>query len=104
MLPVIDKAGGTVDRVNAQLDKLDRMTDSAVDAAESVDTAVRAVSDRRHAAGAEGLRPRGRVSRTACAALQARHDVEDASQAGRAAAARREQDLAEDARRVRRAP
>ena len=32
VLPVINKAGGTVDRVNAQLDKVDRVTDSAVDA------------------------------------------------------------------------
>src|SRR4051795_13150552 len=43
-LPVINKVGGSVDRVNGQLDKMDRVTDSAVDAAESVDTAVRAVS------------------------------------------------------------
>jgi hypothetical protein len=37
VLPVIGKVGGSVDRVNGQLDKLDRITDSAVDAAESVD-------------------------------------------------------------------
>ena len=43
-LPVIDKVGGSVDRVNAQLDKVDKITDSAVDGADSVDTAVRAVS------------------------------------------------------------
>jgi hypothetical protein len=44
LLPVIVKAGGTVDRVNKQLDKADTITDSAVSMAESVDTAVRAVS------------------------------------------------------------
>ncbi len=44
LLPVIVKAGGTVDRVNHQLDKADTITDSAVSMAESVDTAVRAVS------------------------------------------------------------
>ena len=44
MLPVINKVGGSVDRVNGQLDKVDKITDSAVDAADSVDTAVRAVS------------------------------------------------------------
>src|SRR5262249_8270745 len=43
-LPVIDKVGGSVDRVNGQLDKVDKITDSAVDAADGVDTAVRAVS------------------------------------------------------------
>src|SRR5438045_3471489 len=44
ILPVINKVGGSVDRVNNQLDKVDRITDSAVDAVESVDTAVRTVS------------------------------------------------------------
>ena len=41
LLPVISKLGGTVDRVNVQLDKVDLMTDSAVDAVAAVDTAVR---------------------------------------------------------------
>ena len=44
LLPVIEKSGGTVDRVNRELDKLDTVTDSAVSMAESADTAVRAVS------------------------------------------------------------
>jgi hypothetical protein len=44
LLPVIVKAGGTVDRVNHQLDKADTITDSAVAMADSADTAVRAVS------------------------------------------------------------
>src|ERR1044072_8339841 len=44
LLPVIVKAGGTVDRVNDQLDKLDVVTDSAVSMADSADTAGRAVS------------------------------------------------------------
>src|SRR5919109_2580263 len=44
LLPVFVKAGGTVDRVNQQLDKLDVVTDSAVSMADSADTAVRAVS------------------------------------------------------------
>jgi len=42
--PVLEKAGGTVDRVNLQLDKVDIVTDSAVGAADAADTAVRAVS------------------------------------------------------------
>ncbi len=41
---MINKVGGSVDRVNAQLDKLDQATDSAVDAVEAVDEAVRTVS------------------------------------------------------------
>src|SRR5438309_11950679 len=44
VLPVVAKVGMTVDHVNAQMKKVDRMTDSAVDAADSVDAAVRAVS------------------------------------------------------------
>jgi hypothetical protein len=43
-LPVIRKVGGSVDRVNVRLDKVDRITDSAVGAAESVDPAIRVVS------------------------------------------------------------
>src|SRR5690242_19163924 len=44
LLPVLNKVGGTVDRVNTQLDKVDRITDSAVDAVEAVDSGVRTVS------------------------------------------------------------
>src|SRR3990172_6539784 len=44
LLPVINKLGGTIERVNDQLDKVDRMTDSAVDAVQNVDAAVRTVS------------------------------------------------------------
>ena len=44
VLPVINKVGGTVDRVNAQLDKIDPATTSAVDAVVAVDEGVRAVS------------------------------------------------------------
>ena len=44
LLPVIHKVGESVDRVNGQLDKVDQVTDSAVDMADSADTAVRAVS------------------------------------------------------------
>ena len=43
-LPVINKVGGTVDRVNTQLDKMDTATASAVDAVVAVDEAVRTVS------------------------------------------------------------
>jgi uncharacterized protein YoxC len=32
LVPVLNKAGGSIDRVNDQLDKLDVVTDSAVDA------------------------------------------------------------------------
>jgi hypothetical protein len=44
VLPVISKVGGSVDRVNAQLDKLDKATDSAVDAVAAADEALRSIS------------------------------------------------------------
>lgn len=97
VLPVINKVGGSVDRVNGQLDKVDRITDSAVDAADSVDTAVRAVS-------MAVTRPVQKVSGFAAgvshgaADLKTRRSWRHAVQAGKSAAARREQELAEDLR------
>src|SRR5919107_2887223 len=97
VLPVINKVGGSVDRVNGQLDKVDRITDSAVDAAESVDTAVRAVS-------LAITRPVQKVSGFAAgvsfgaADFKTRHDWRHAVQAGKEAAARRENDLADELR------
>jgi uncharacterized protein YoxC len=95
VLPVINKVGGSVDRVNGQLDKVDRITDSAVDAADSVDTAVRAVS-------MAVSRPVQKVSGFAAgvshgaADLRTRRSWRHAVQAGKAAAARREEELAEE--------
>jgi hypothetical protein len=97
VLPVIGKVGGSVDRVNGQLDKVDRITDSAVDAAESVDTAVRAVS-------LAITRPVQKVSGFAAgvsfgaADFKAGRDWRHAVQAGKEAAARREKDLADELR------
>jgi uncharacterized protein YoxC len=95
LLPVINKVGGTVDRVNGQLDKVDRVTDSAVDAADSADTAVRAVS---HAI----TRPVQKVSGLAAgltfglADFKTHRDWRAAVAAAREAAARRERELAEE--------
>ena len=97
VFPVVNKVGGSVDRVNVQLDKVDRVTDSAVDAADSVDTAVRAVS-------LAITRPVQKVSGFAAgvsfgaADFKARRDWRHAVQAGKEAAARRESDLAEELR------
>jgi uncharacterized protein YoxC len=98
MLPLLTKTGGTVDRVNAQLDKLDRVTDSAVDAADSLDTAVRAVT-------IALTRPVKKISGLAAglshgvAALRARRDFRGAYESGRAAAGRREQEIADELER-----
>ena len=97
LLPVITKVGGSVDRVNGQLDKLDVVTDSAVDAVDSVDTAVRAVS-------MAVTRPVQKLSGLAAAVsygasdFKTRHDWRHAVQTGKEAAARRERELGEELR------
>jgi hypothetical protein len=94
-LPVVQKAGGTVDRVNDQLDKLDVVTDSAVGMAESADTAVRAVST-------AITTPVKKVSGLAAAvshgtsAFRSRRDVKEAVTVAKEAAARREAELDEE--------
>jgi uncharacterized protein YoxC len=94
-LPVINKVGGSVDRVNAQLDKLDQATDSAVDAVVAVDEAVRTVSFavKRPVQKLTGLS--AGVSH-GWSSFKTRRDWRSAVDAGRAAAARRERDLDED--------
>jgi uncharacterized protein YoxC len=97
LLPVIHKVGESVDRVNLQLDKVDRVTDSAVDMADSADTAVRAVS-------IAITRPVQKVSGLAAgiahgfATLKTRRDVGEAVRAAKEAAARQERDLEEELR------
>ena len=97
VFPVVDKVGGSVDRVNGQLDKVDRITDSAVDAADSVDTAVRAVS-------MAITKPVQKVSGIAAgvsfgaADFREGRDWRHAVQAGKEAAARREDDLLDELR------
>jgi hypothetical protein len=95
LLPVITKVGGTIDRANLQLDKVDQVTDSAVDAADAVDTAVRAVT-------LAITRPVQRISGLAAgiaqgfASFKVRRDRQGAWDAGREAAARREEEIAEE--------
>ena len=97
LLPVIVKAGGTVDRVNDQLDKLDVVTDSAVSMAGSADTAVRAVST-------AITTPVKKVSGLATgishgvAAFRARRDMGEAVHVAKEAAGRRKSELDEELR------
>lgn len=97
VFPVVRKVGGTVDRVNAQLDKLDRMTTSAADAVAAADRAVRALSS---ALTYPIQKLSGLVAglRYGAAALVAEHDLDAAVRAGREAAARREEALLEELR------
>lgn len=97
VLPVINKVGGTVDHVNGQLGKVDVITDSAVDAVNSVDTAIRAAS-------LAITRPVTKLSGIAAglsygfADLRAHRNWRAAVQAGKEAAARREEELADELR------
>jgi len=97
VLPVINKVGGSVDRVNSQLDKLDTVTDSAVDAVGAVDQAVRTVSFgvRRPVEKLVGLS--SGVSH-GWATLRSRRDWRGAVQSAKEASARREADLEEELR------
>jgi uncharacterized protein YoxC len=98
VLPVINQAAGTMERVNAQLDKVDRVTDSAVDAADSMDTAVRAVT---FAVTRPVQKVSGLVEGLAhgVASLRARKDLRGAYRAGKDAASRRETEIEEELRR-----
>lgn len=97
LLPVINKVGVSVDKVNGQLDKVDRVTDSAVDMADSADTAVRAVS-------MAIAKPVQKLSGLAAglahgaSAFKAEHDFGAAVRVGKDAAARRERDLGDELR------
>jgi hypothetical protein len=99
VLPVINKTGGTVDRVNAELDKVAVATDSAVDAVDSADRAVRAVSFAirtpiKRLVGLSAGASHGWAS------LRARRDWRRAMETAKEATARREADFEEELRRV----
>jgi uncharacterized protein YoxC len=95
VLPVITKVGGSVDRVNSQLDKLDTATDSAVDAVVAVDEAVRSVS---YAVKTPVQKLAGLSAGVShgWASLRTRRSWREAVDEAKAAAARREQDLEEE--------
>ena len=86
-----------MDHVNAQMEKLDHITDSAVDAADSADTAVRAVS----LAITRPCRrsPDSRPGSLTASPTSRRNGTGGAqSDAAKAAAAAREQELEEELR------
>ena len=97
LLPVVVKSGGTVDRVNYQLDKLDTVTDSAVGMADSADTAVRAVSTAISKPVEVGSGLAAGVAH-GVSSFKKNRSAGDAFAAGKQAAKRREQDLAADLR------
>ena len=95
VLPVIAKVGGTLDRVNGQLLKVDTMSDSAVDAIESVDRAVRAVS---YGIATPVQKVVGLVTglRFGAASFSVDRDWRSAVVEAKEAAARRERDFVEE--------
>ncbi len=92
VMPVIHSAGGTVDRVNSQLDQIDPATASAVDVVEAVDEAVRAVSFavKRPIEKLVGL---SAGASHGFATLRTRRSFSEAMKSAKEAAARREADF-----------
>jgi len=95
VLPVIGKTGGTIDRVNGQLDKLDVMTDSAVEAVSAIDRAVRAVSAL-ITAPVQALAGVAAAIRHGVSSFVTHRDVDEAVQTAKDAAQRRMTDLADE--------
>jgi hypothetical protein len=98
LLPLIGQVGGSIERVNAQLDKLGPATDSAVDAVEAIDHTVRTVSFavRRPIETATGL---SSGLSHGFATLRARRSWSAAVESAKQASTRRRADLAEELRR-----
>jgi hypothetical protein len=97
------KAGGTVDRVNYELDKLDTVTDSAVSMADSADTAVRAISTA-IAAPVEKVSGLAAGLTHGFSKFRKTKDFREAKTAAQEAARQREADLHEDLRHAGRTP
>jgi len=95
VLPVINKSGGTLDRVNRELDKVDVMTDSAVEAVTAVDRAIRAVSAL-VTAPVEALAGLAAAVRHGVSSFLTHRDVNQAVNTAKEAGARRMEDLADD--------
>ena len=95
VLPVIGKTGGTIDRVNTQLDKLDVMTDSAVEAVTAVDRAIRAVTAL-VTAPVQALAGLATAIRHGVSSFVTHHDMDEAVRTAKDAAARRMADLSEE--------
>jgi len=95
VLPVVNKTGGTLDRVNRELDKVDVMTDSAVEAVTAVDRAVRAVSAI-VTAPIQALAGIAAAMRHGVSSLLTHHDVNEAVRTAKDAGTRRMEDLADE--------
>jgi len=101
LVPLIGKVGGSIDRVNTQLDLLDDATESAVDAVAAIDQTVRTVSFsiRRPIEIATGL---SSGLTHGAATLRKRRSWSAALASAKEASARRRADLTEELARTRR--
>jgi hypothetical protein len=95
LLPVLTKTGGTIDRVNLQLDKLDTMTTSAVGAVSAIDRTIRAISNV-VTAPIQAIAGLAEAIRYGFSSFKTHHDVDRAVQTAKDAAAQRVADLADD--------
>jgi hypothetical protein len=103
VLPVVNKSGGTLDRVNKELDKVDVMTDSAVEAVGAIDRAVRAVSAI-VTAPVEALAGVAAAVRHGVSSFVTHRDVDEAVRTAKNAGARRMADLADELDQAGRSP
>ena len=94
-IPLLDKTSESLDHVNKQLGKVDKVTDSAVDAADKADTAVRAVS---MAVTAPVTKVSGLAKGVShgASAFMAGNNLKSSLAAGRDAARRREREIGEE--------
>lgn len=95
LLPVLSKTGGTIDRVNLQLDKVDVMTTSAVDAVTAADRTIRMISTV-VTAPVQALAGLTAAIKYGISSLKTHHDVDRAVQVAKDAAAQRVADLSDD--------
>jgi hypothetical protein len=95
LLPVLNKTGGTLDRVNRELDKVDVMTDSAVDAVTALDRTIRVVTAV-VTAPVQALAAAATALRHGFSSLVTHRDPDLAVRTAREAATRRMSDLEEE--------
>ena len=103
VLPVVGKTGGTLDRVNRELDKVDVMTDSAVEAVTAMERAVRAVTVI-VTAPVEALAGLATAVRHGVSSFITHRDVDEAVRTAKDAGARRMSDLADELDQAGRSP
>jgi hypothetical protein len=97
LLPVLNKSGGTLDRVNTQLDRADVVTESAAEAVLAASRALRAVSAAL-SVPVQALAGLVEGVRYGFSSFRASRNVGEAVNVGKRAAERRRNDLAEELR------